>query len=280
MMRDAEAAQDALQLEALLLSRAYLYELFHKLFGGEPDAELLGALLGQATADVVEEFSGNSAELVSFGNFLAALGADERAELLVRAKDEYTRVFVGPLALPASPYESPYTGAHDMALFQHNTLDVRALYRKQGLQVRRLQAVPDDHVALMCAFASELSQRALAALRAGRMAELADVLRSQRSFVAQHLASWLGVYAQSVRNSKAGASAVMYPQLIEALCALAHADVAFLAEAAYWAEGMAGAPVSGDGAVAPELAEAQEELGRLKALRPFGIQDNELIPVS
>lgn len=280
MIWDAETAQDALQLEALLLSRAYLYELFHKLFGGSPDEELLDALLGDIAADAVEEFSGNSVELTAFGSFLAKLKATNREELLDSAKDEYTRVFIGPLALPASPYESPYTGAHDMATFQQNTLVVRELYREQGLQVKRFQAIPDDHVAIMCAFAAEMSERALVALRAGEATELVNVLRSQRAFVSEHLANWLGTFATSVRNSKAGSHAVMYPQLIEALHSLAKADVDFLAESAFWTESLSESFKPSDGTEVPGLVAAQTALDKLKSLRPFGIQDNELVPVS
>ena len=70
MMEDAAMRQDALQLEALLVSREYLYTLFHKLLGGTPDAELLEVLLGDATADVVEEYAGDNATLRGLCAFL------------------------------------------------------------------------------------------------------------------------------------------------------------------------------------------------------------------
>lgn len=279
-MEKSDRAQDTLQLEALLLSRAFLYELFHKLFGGTPDGALLEMLTAEVTADTLEEFAGASDELMALGGFLAVLRADDREQLLVRARDEYTRVFLGPLALPASPYESPYTGAHDMATFQANTLEVRSVYHANGLRVRREQAVPDDHVALMCAFIAELAKRALAALREGRMTDLAILLRDQHAFVKNHMANWLGIFAKSVRNSKAGAEAVLYPQMLEGLDAFTRADLDFLAESAYWAEGEAS---DGEGLLAvdpaPEFTIAQTALESLEDLHPFGIQDNELVPV-
>ena len=276
MSSNTDNAQDALQLEALLVSRRYLYELFHKLFGGAPDAALIEALLADVTADVFDEFASDGDDAMSaIGGFLAALRSEDAVALLDRAHDEYTRIFVGPAALPASPYESPYTGAHDMSLFQENTLAVRAIYHASGLRVRREQAVPDDHVALMCAYLAELSRRALAAFRAGDAAELAAQLREAGSFAEAHLASWVGVFAQSVRNSKAGAAAVMYPQLLEALAAFVRTDVGFTVEAAYWAQGQK----LGASSPAAELAPAYEALDRLEAIRPFGIQDNELVPL-
>jgi TorA maturation chaperone TorD len=280
-METIDHAQDALQLEALLLSRAYLYELFHKLLGGTLDESLVQALTADVTADALEEFADASGELTALGGFLSVLRVDDPSELLARARDEYTRIFVGPLALPASPYESPYTGAHDMATFQANTLEVRALYRANGLRVRREQAVPDDHVALMCALMADLSKRSLAALRKGDLANLAILLRDQRSFAEEHMANWLGIYAKSVRNSKAGAEAVLYPQMIEGLDALVRADLDFLAESAYWAEGMASSGAEQRAAgPAPELSAAQAALESLESLRPFGIQDNELVSVA
>ena len=276
MTRDAGRSQDALQLEALLVSRTYLYALNNKLLGGTPDGEVLDALLSPTTADVVEEFSGNSPQLQALQQMLAQLRALDRDVLLEAARDEYTRVLIGPANLPASPYESPYQGAHDMALFQENTVAVRREYHARGLRVRREQAVPDDHVALMCAFMAEMGTRALNALRSGDASALAMRLRDQEAFQKAHLGEWLDVYATSVRNSKAGAQHVLYPQLLEGLAAFVKADADFLAESAYWAETQGDVPAAG---VAPELAAAQEALDALRALRPFGIQDNELVSV-
>ncbi|WP_172136157.1 molecular chaperone [Adlercreutzia sp. ZJ473] len=306
----AECASDALQLEALLVARAHLYTLFHKLTGGVPDEAVLGALLSEATADVVEELAQGSDVLAGFAAFLADmrarccgagdgsgaagavgaadaaaspsapahLGATAAAELLDAARDEYVRVFVGPGALPASPYESPYTGAHDAALFQANTLAVRAAYREQGFSLRRVQAVPDDHVSALCAFMAQLAGRSLAAFRARRADDLARQLRAQEAFASAHLTPWLGVYAKSVRNSKAGARAVLYPQLLEALAAFAQVDVVLLEESAFWAESGA-LPAEAAGGF-EQLAAANDALAALATLRPFGIVDNEIVPLN
>ena len=161
---------DALALEALLVSRAHLYLLFHAALGGVPTAELIEALLSQATMDAVEEYAEDNPSMAGFVRFLQDLAAQDASALLEAAADEYTRVFVGPAALPASPYESPYTGKHDMSLFQANTLVVRNIFREQGLQVRHLMRVPDDHVSLMCDFMAKMGQRALRARRRIRLA--------------------------------------------------------------------------------------------------------------
>lgn len=42
--------RESIDLEALLLSRTYLYTLFHKLFGGTPDAAVVACVLSETTA--------------------------------------------------------------------------------------------------------------------------------------------------------------------------------------------------------------------------------------
>ena len=271
-----ETAQrdDALQLEALLFAREYLYTMFAKLLGGTPNAELLDCLLGPTMQDAVEEYADDDETMRGLLAFLRELGEADRENLLDQVKDEYTRVLIGPGALPASPYESPYTGAHDESLFQENTLVVRRCYHAAGLRAKREMAVPDDHVALMCAFMAFQARASRPALRNGDAPKLATQLREQSAFAERHLGEWLGIYATAVRNSKAGSRAVLYPQMLEALAAFAKCDAVFLKEAAFWAEGCESMqPVPEPS----ELAAASEGLERLRALRLFGLEDNELV---
>ena len=266
-------AEDALALEALLVSRAHLYTLFHKCFGGTPTAELLEAAYGEDSRSVVDEYAACNASMAGLLGFLEALAQDGAEELIDQVKDEYIRVFVGPANLPASPYESPYTGAHDMSLFQENTLEVRKTYHGCGLRLAREQRVPDDHVSAMCHFMSILADRSLGALEAGDAAALAAGLREQSAFVDGHLANWLGTFAAAVRNSKVGSHAVFYPQMLEAAAAFVESDSIFLKEAAYWAE------QAGNGLAAnpPHFVQARSSLEALRSIRLLGLEENELI---
>lgn len=281
-MATETVSADALALEALLVSREYLYTLFHMALGGTPSADLLDALASQVTINTVEEYAQDNASMAGFVDFVRSLAARDAAELLDAAKTEYMHVFVGPAALPASPYESPYRGKHDMALFQANTVVVRRAYREHGYQVRHVMRVPDDHVAIMCDFMAKLGERSVKALQAGDAAALAATLRDQQVFIENHLAGWLGVYAKAVRTSKVGAGAVLYPQLIEAVDAFVACDRIFCQEAAYWAEGVRGengSSKSGSALAAheprfPEVEAAALKLGELELL---GIDDNTLV---
>lgn len=270
---EESAVPDALAAKALLISRAYLFTLFHKLLGGVPNEALVEELLSDVTADVVDECAQDET-MRGLGAFLEELRGRDAAEFLDAARDEYTRTFLGPAQLPAPPVESPYL-SHDAAAFQKNTLAVRTWYRRFGLLPKRYLREPDDHVAIMCGFMAHLAKDALEAFAANDAGALAEKLASQRSFVANHMCDWLPHYAVALRRSK---TAVLYPQLVEALAAFARQDVAFMASAEEWLGHVEGDAFAGASREPSAFVQTCAALERIGALRPFGIEDNELAP--
>lgn len=278
--------RESIDLEALLLCREYLYTLFHKLFGGTPDEAMVALVLSKTTRDVVEEYAGDDPSMRGLGRFLADLDeCVDRAVLLDQARDEYTRLFIGPGELPCQPMESPYL-THELAIFQENTLAVRALYRERGLELKRLMRIPDDHVATMCGFMGHGAARSVVELRAGHLQILAEALREQQAFVRDHMLAWLDDFARCARRSK---TAVLYPQMIEALAAFVRNDAVLLSESAFWAEDAIAANgevvAGGLGALpnSPEttaFTEVSEALVILKRVCPYGIEDHELVSIS
>ena len=258
---------DTLQLEALLVARTYLYTLFHKAFGGEPTEELLAVLQDKTTSDVLDEYADSSEALAALRSFLNGLRAQDQASLIDQTKDEYTRTFLGPNVLPASPYESPYR-TQEATLFQENTIVVREAFRNEGFLPKAYQHVPDDHVSLICHFAAHRAAQALAAFRNGDAQKAARLLRAQNIFAREHMANWFNDYAKGLRCSK---TAVLYPQLVEGLAAFVDSDVMFADEAAYWLEGEEA--VAG---VSDEFAEANTALEKLQAMRLPHLSENEL----
>lgn len=269
---------ESIQMEALLLSRTYLYTFFHKLFGGEPDENLLDALFSPCTTDVLEEFSDGDPRLSSFASFLRRKGMAHDSLFTEQAEDEFTRMFLGSAALPASPYESPYRGSHDEALFTENTISVRKAYASEDLQVRRMNAIPDDHISTIFNFMSIGAQKALDDVRQRDAKALASRLKGQSVFADAHLAEWVETYATFVRTSKVGADAVLYPQSLEAAAAFVDADRVFMKEASYWADNWH----SETEPLTPicEFQETQKALDELSRLVPFGIEDYQLVPIS
>ena len=102
--------------------------------------------------------------------------------------------------------ESPYR-TKDAAVFQENTLAVRAIFREHGLQLARLMRIPDDHSATMCGFMAHEAERSLAELRAGNVGALAVSLRGEEAFVRDHMLTWVDDFARCARRSK---TAVLY----------------------------------------------------------------------
>ena len=280
---------EATSAAELLAARAWLYELAHKCFGGEPDDALLAELCGPRTRAAVAAYAQDCEQMAGLAKLLEGLAAQDAASVLDVTHDEYTRMFEGPGALPAPPYRAPYTGSKDAALFQETTLDMRALYRTQGLHMRREQAVPDDHVAALLDFAARRAACLFDAFAAGD-AGFADAARAQHEVVQGYLADWLGEYARLVRNSRVGSQAVLYPQLLEAVAAFTQVDCVFLGEAAYWFEQACGlerepagesstkyvAACMAAACAAGPAAELREALQQLSALRLVGLADNEL----
>lgn len=273
--------EEAARIATLLAARAYLHELLHKCLGGEPNAELIAALTSQNTLDAVALYAEDDESMAGLAALLGQAADLDAASVLDRAHDEYTRIFEGPGALPAPPYRAPYTGSHDAALFQEATLEVRRLYRTQGLRVRREQAVPDDHVALLLDYAARGAAR-LQELFASGDECFAEAARPQHQAISGYLADWLPEYAQLVRNSRVGQSAFLYPQLLEAAAAFSKVDCVFLSEAAWWfeqQEGKAEHLAAGSAASDAEtelpvrLSTARAELA---LLRLRGLEDNEL----
>ena len=67
----------------------------------------------------------------------------------------------------------------------------------------------------------------------GTWADLAASLRDEEAFARGHMLTWVDDFARCARRSK---TAVLYPQMIEALAAFVRNDAVVLSEAACWTE--------------------------------------------
>ena len=250
-----------------------MYLLFHKAFGGEPDTAFLDVLLSDATRDALEGYADDNATMNGLARFLSQLAYNSRESFVAQTKSEFARYFVGPMALAACPYESPYR-TNESTLFQQNTEDVRAIYRAHGLLPKGYLHVPDDHVALMCAFMARLAAETLSALRENKLTSLQNMLEEQAAFASEHLANWTPRYALQVRAER---MPKLYPQLIEGFAAFTQVDAAFLERCASWAKGRAALP---DICRLQPSSSVREAFLRLDALDLVGLEDYELGRIS
>lgn len=202
-------------MELLLANRLYLYSLFHKLIGREPDGELLALLSAENTAESLRLLSaGEDDALAKAADFLASvrLRLDD-SDFLESVKSEYMRLFVGPATLVAPPWESVYRG-EDAVLFQEVTLEVRETYRGYGLLPEGYPHVADDSLALELAFLAKLAERAVEDLQNGDETGLGRLLEGSEEFLTRHLLAWFPAFLQRLGKSP---TRVLYPQLCRIL---------------------------------------------------------------
>lgn len=274
----AAARDELLSLEALLVSRTYLYVLFHKVLGGEPNEALLVAIASREATDVLDEYAAESETLANLKGFASKLGAKAGDRgYLDAVRDEFARFFEGPADLPALPWESTYVGS-ESTVFQPSTLVVREAYRSQGLRASCLKRMPDDHVSIMCAFMGVLSRRTLAAFRSRDGSALRDLLAAQRSFVEGHMTNWLPDYAANALRVRV---AHLYPQFAQGVSAFVGLDAGFLSEALQWVDDAVvdGGALHGKATYdsAAYFGRVETALEELSALELKGIEDNEVV---
>ena len=197
--------------EVLLADRTYLYTLLHKVFGREPDAEMLEILTSEATAEAFSLLSEEEGDVMSkVPAFLAEVKNDaSKADFIERVREEYNRLFVGPVKLVAPPWESVYRGKEAM-LFQESTLEVRQAYRKYGLKTASEHRVADDSLALELDFMRHLAVRAQEALAAGDDAAVKEALTGSADFLREHLLVWIPKFLDKMKDAPTDC---LYPQM-------------------------------------------------------------------
>lgn len=202
--------------EVLLANRQYLYALLHKVFGCEPDAQLLALLSGETTADAFGLLSAEPEDALARARaFLQKLHEKkDDPEALARIESEYMHLFVGPDKLVAPPWESVYCG-EDAMLFQAITLEVRETYRSFGMQPEGYPHVADDSLSLELAFMAKLAERAMEDFRNGDEVGLGRLLESSEEFLSKHLLKWIPKFLERLAKAP---TRELYPQL----CVIMH----------------------------------------------------------
>ena len=197
--------------EVLLCNRLFLYSLLHKLFGREPDEELLNILTAEQTGEAFGLLSEAEKDILDrTATFLKEIREEKQnPAFLEEAKDEYTRLFIGPVSLVAPPWESVY-GQKDAMLFQESTLEVRNTYRQFGLIPEGYPHVADDSLALELHFMALLAQRSLDAFYAGKNEDLAADLNGSADFLKKHLLVWVPKFLERMKSAR---SNILYPQM-------------------------------------------------------------------
>ncbi|MEH7416673.1 molecular chaperone TorD family protein [Neobacillus drentensis] len=179
-----------IQIHPYLLSRKNFYQILYTLFLEPTNEELLLELGCLGTFDDLKELHEGGSILASFFNQLTT------NEQVHSEGDEYRRLFIGPGALVAPPWESYYRSREHL-LFEEWTLQIRELYHQFGLQFLRENNEPDDHLLLEMEFMTFLIEQNMQVLETDKILELVDI---QIHFLQKHLTLWIPEFCKRVMN--------------------------------------------------------------------------------
>lgn len=186
----------------LLLGEALVFESLGRLLYEELDKAWLQSLLKE---DVFEDvpFGAEQQETKLGLELLQNWARENEAGISDKSFDDlrvdYTRLFVGIKKVLAPLWESVYFN-QDRMVFQEQTLQVRAWYRRFGLEPEKLYKEPDDHIGLELLFLVHLAKLGLQALEENDQAGSEKYLQAQRDFLSEHLLRWGPAWAKLVQQ--------------------------------------------------------------------------------
>lgn len=194
---DNEHAEGQELLAELCDQRAALYGLVSRLFLSEVDDDLLARMrltpFPMRTGN--ESLDHGYALIVSY---LSRTGDEAAHDLAI----DYVRTFIGSenTAFSAAyPFESVYTSERRL-LMQEARDEVAAIFKAEGFAVVVGWRDPEDHIGLELSYMQMMSQRCAEALREGCEESARGLLEKQRNFMADHLASWVPMMLDDMRE--------------------------------------------------------------------------------
>lgn len=113
---------------------------------------------------------------------------------------DYTKMFIGPFEVLASPWESVYVGKERL-LFQRTTMDVRKIYEKFGFKTSENTIEADDHIGLELDFMYHLNQLCITSGNEQTemtIREIHYLLTEQQRFIEQHLSVFVPEFSALV----------------------------------------------------------------------------------
>jgi len=185
--------------------RAGLYRLFTVAFR-LPAAEVITELQSRERTSVLLDMMGavysvmpaTAEKINQFKDLIE--GLIEAGDKPVALQVEYARLFVGPFKVPAPPYESMFRVESRGSIMGESTMEVRRLYREEGLDLSsEVQDLP-DHILAELDFMSYLCDRE-AELRSEGSAEAETYLKKQEAFLSSHLTKWIPQFSQAASSA-------------------------------------------------------------------------------
>jgi TorA maturation chaperone TorD len=181
------------EFQLLMKARKNVYDLLRCFFLQEPSEEFLRALRDD---NILNKLSGGNEELDEGIELLSsALSSPDLSGLASSLREEFTRLFVGPLPIPL--YESVYRSASGLVK-QEETDAVRDKYLEAGLLIHPESSFPEDHIGAEIEFLYFLADKAAAAEEKEAQNTL---FLFQQEFLRDHLSRWVGLFCDRLFSS-------------------------------------------------------------------------------
>ena len=124
----------------------------------------------------------------------------------------FSKLFVGPYKLFATPYGSVYLDG-ERKIMGDSTLDVKNRYREAGLDTAKNFKDAPDHISAELEFMYYLIFKEIESFSNSDIESAIDFIQKQKDFLEHHLMAWVPGFANSIIDS---AENPFYPNLAKA----------------------------------------------------------------
>lgn len=186
-----EAIANYDEIARAMESRAATYGLLARLYRREVDQPLLDEL-----KTVHFPLNTGNGQVDSGYRLMVGYLSKTWENTLTELAADYLRTFLGHGIdghSAAYPYESVYTSERRL-LMQDARTEILALFRANGLEKDPSFKDAEDHIALELEFMQLLALRCAEALRAGNGDDALALVRSQATFLDEHLMAWAPLF--------------------------------------------------------------------------------------
>lgn len=215
-------SEETVDLVALMNMRARTYGLLANLFREEVDADSLRELQAMRFPTATGNAKVDEGYHLLY-DYLKTAWDDSVTELAI----DFVRTFIGHgvnAYSAAYPYESVYTSERRLMMQERAPKCCRAA--RERFEAWRMER-GRGHVALEFEFMQRMSLRAAEALAAGDEDEAVGQLRTQRTFLHDHLLNWLPLLTNDMRLFS---RTLFYQGLAQLAMGFAEEDASILAE--------------------------------------------------
>lgn len=176
----------------LVIARKKLYQLLHLLLSKPLTVETHEQIMGNGCLDAITNLGQGGLLLLEF------FKAEKVEESIRIAREDYFRLFIGPHALLAPPWESVYRGK-ERALFDFPAFEVRKLYNQFGLSVENTEnqhREADDHLVFELEYMLALIEKSL---KEQEKDTLIALFVGQKTMIDEHLLKWIPQFSEDIR---------------------------------------------------------------------------------